>query len=316
MIHVRTRHAVLFVLLCLSALPAIAQDAPAYSHRIGNPAFGEPGYLWTPSGIALHDGEIYVVEQTDKEVSVFTLDGTFQRSFGNANFSGTPQKIAVDAAGNCYVTVDDEHKVKKFDAAGAFVTEWGGYGNGDGQLNTPLGITIDPQGDVWVNDRFNYRFVEYDTDGNQLSATPRDAVNNTGATGIVFGPDGLIYATLWAADYELIRVFDTTGTPIRNSGFINDPQGIAIAPNGRVLTVSWSWRQALIFEAEGAMDEVVRWSSQGYGEDQLQYPADIAADTDGNIYVCDRNLKVVKVFTSSLVPTEKKSMGGVKGMFR
>lgn len=313
---VNPRNTTIFCLLLMTLLAAGVANAqqPSFKMLIGNPEAGAVDRLQSPTGLAIHNGELYVVEQSHKEVSVFTLDGVYVRKF--AIGGGLPEKIAIDAAGNCYVTDSTEDTVKKYDAAGAFVMEWGGTGSGDGQLNTPMGITFDANGDIWVNDRFNYRFVKYDTDGNQLFATTRDTWDNTGATDLVFGPDGMIYATMWAQNYNRVSVFDTDGALQRWSTSYQGPQGIGMGPNGILGVVSWNFHQAYLLESGDPMTNLETWGSQGGDPELFQYPLDIVIEGSGDIFICDKSLHTVKVFTSSLVPTTESSLGGVKAMFR
>jgi hypothetical protein len=37
------------------------------------------------------------------------------------------------------------------------MTQWGGQGNAPGQFNSPTGISVDSQGDVYVSDALNRR---------------------------------------------------------------------------------------------------------------------------------------------------------------
>ena len=61
------------------------------------------------------------------------------------------------------------NRVVKFDAAGNFLMKWGDAGSGDGQFNAPSGITVDPQGHVFVSDSSNDRIQQFDGQGHFLS---------------------------------------------------------------------------------------------------------------------------------------------------
>ena len=69
--------------------------------------------------------------------------------------------MAVDAAGNVYVTDRDNHRIQKFDSTGAFLAEWGGFGTTDGQFDTPLGLIVDGAGNVYVSDTNNDRIQKF-----------------------------------------------------------------------------------------------------------------------------------------------------------
>src|SRR3989442_9943499 len=76
-----------------------------------------------------------------------------------------PCCVAVDSAGNIYVTEPERHRVQKFDAFGAFVTQWGTLGSGDGQFSGPRGIAVDTMGNLYVADYGNSRIQKFTTAG-------------------------------------------------------------------------------------------------------------------------------------------------------
>ncbi len=50
----------------------------------------------------------------------------------------------------------------------SFVTKFGGYGEGNGQLNSPQGIAIDRDGNIYVADMRNSRIVKFSSAGEFL----------------------------------------------------------------------------------------------------------------------------------------------------
>jgi DNA-binding beta-propeller fold protein YncE len=67
----------------------------------------------------------------------------------------------VDGAGDVYVTDTGNHRVEKFDRDGNFITQWGGFGNGEGQFNFPYGVVVDARGSVFVVDSGNTRVQQF-----------------------------------------------------------------------------------------------------------------------------------------------------------
>ena len=79
-----------------------------------------------------------------------------------------PQRVYVADTGN--------HRIQIFEydgstAGGAitYLSEFGQYGDGDGQFNRPEDVFVGPFGQVWVADTGNHRIQIFDADGNYQS---------------------------------------------------------------------------------------------------------------------------------------------------
>ena len=78
-----------------------------------------------------------------------------------------PADVAFDKAGNIFVADGLVNaRIAKFSKDGVFVKSWGQKGTGDGQFNTPHGIQVDADDNVYVSDRGNSRIQVFDNDGN------------------------------------------------------------------------------------------------------------------------------------------------------
>jgi DNA-binding beta-propeller fold protein YncE len=77
-----------------------------------------------------------------------------------------PTDVAWDAQGNSYFSDGYVNsRVGKADKNGAWVASWGSFGKGEGQFNTPHGVAVSPQQEVYVADRGNNRIQVFDTNG-------------------------------------------------------------------------------------------------------------------------------------------------------
>jgi DNA-binding beta-propeller fold protein YncE len=50
-----------------------------------------------------------------------------------------------------------------------YLTEWGSYGSGPGQFNTPYGVAIDASGNVYVAETINHRVQVFSGSGVYLT---------------------------------------------------------------------------------------------------------------------------------------------------
>jgi DNA-binding beta-propeller fold protein YncE len=115
-----------------------------------------------PSGLAWHDGRLYVADAMNGRVQVFTADG---RSLGvlggeEAPSFRLPYDIAVGPQGDLYVVEYGAGRVSRVTAAGRLVGRWGAVGHAEGRMHTPWGLDVTPDGRVLVADTGNRRIVE------------------------------------------------------------------------------------------------------------------------------------------------------------
>ncbi|MEK6834251.1 MAG: hypothetical protein AABY31_02050, partial [Thermoproteota archaeon] len=79
-----------------------------------------------------------------------------------------PQDLALDSAGNVYVTDYGNRRIQKFDNDGNFLHTWGIKGSGNGQFQVPAGIAIGKDF-VYVVDNELNRVQKFDTSGKYIA---------------------------------------------------------------------------------------------------------------------------------------------------
>jgi|CXWL01.1.fsa_nt_gi DNA-binding beta-propeller fold protein YncE len=139
------------------------------------------GQFYFARGIAVDpaDGAVYVVDMGNHRIQKFDTStnvlpqlitkwggglGPGHASNPQAQEAGylrSPWGITVDGRGDVYVTDTGNQRIQKFDREGNFITQWGGFGNRDGQFNFPYGIAVDARGSVFVVDSGNTRVQQF-----------------------------------------------------------------------------------------------------------------------------------------------------------
>lgn len=119
---------------------------------------------WQPLALAFDaDGNLYVSDAagTIQRVHEFAPDGTLVRDFGTTSGLDFPNGIAVDDAGNVYVSDTNAGRLLVFDPSG---TQIGVVGRGPatGELGLPVGIAIDGSDRVFVVDSVAHTVQIYD----------------------------------------------------------------------------------------------------------------------------------------------------------
>ncbi len=144
-----------------------------------------------PSGLAVHDGFLYVLESETDKVLKFAIDGPTLPAEGVdavdewGGFGSGPGQLKVNGqstldvsdAGWIFVADTGNHRIQVFDTAGTVVGDFGEPGNEEGQLISPHGVSIGRQGVLHVSDYGNGRIQSWVVD---LLRVCGDGVDNDG----------------------------------------------------------------------------------------------------------------------------------------
>jgi len=226
---------------------------------------------------------------------------------------GVARAVAVGHDGSVYVTDSSAQRVVKLDAGGHYVTSWGGPGAANGQFGTkfpnanPMGITVGPDGNVYVSDTWNQRVQVFSPAGVFLRAfgrsNPTDAAGNIlpfNAPDQFYGPRQIAVApngNLYVADTgnERIQVYSPRGVHLFNigqgdhnpqtrPGYVFEPSGVAIDRHGVVYVADYWDKRVQRFTLTGAylgQYPISGWAAQDYNEPYL------AVDDNGRLFATD-----------------------------
>ena len=193
--------------------------------------------LQNPGGVAVdHNGNVYIADVNNDRIRIIntagiitTIAGTGAPGYNGDNIAATaaelyqPEGVAVDNVGNLYIVEYINYRVRKVDASGIITTIAGtgisGY-NGDNitattaELDRPLGVAVDGNGNVYISDAYNARIRKINSSG---------IINTIAGTGIsaYSGDNGLATAA---------ELSTSVGITIDHSGNVY----IADAGNSRI----------------------------------------------------------------------------------
>ncbi len=124
--------------------------------------------LGQPAGLAASaDGRVFLADRVVNRVTVMAPDGTWSGEFGNRGTGpellGDPSRIEIDDANDrLYVADVDSYRVVVYDRAGRFVDAWPGI--------YAAGLSLGPNGLLWVADVFTDRVRAFDPGGHEVVA--------------------------------------------------------------------------------------------------------------------------------------------------
>jgi DNA-binding beta-propeller fold protein YncE len=158
-------------------------------------------------------------------------------TYAGSSSLASPWGIAIDTAGNAWVTNESSSNITEFTPSGtaANFTATGLVG--------PQGIAIDNSGNVWVANTAGNSVIEFPS-GNVNSPSSFTAGGITGPTAIAVDHNNNIFIA--NLNGNSVTELNTSGAPLNSSpllagGNITVPTGIAVAPSGgNVLVTSGS----------------------------------------------------------------------------
>jgi sugar lactone lactonase YvrE len=286
----------------------------------GNPA--TEAELNFPAGVTLDGaGNMYIADSAHHRIrKVTAATGLISTVAGNGNpdYTGdgqlavnatlaTPSGVTIDGAGNLYIADTGNNAVRVIWAATGTITTIAGTGpesvggGGDGgpatlaALSQPWGVTLDPQGNIFIADNFNHRIrmICAVAPGTTIYGTTCPAegdittvagigFTNPNGTGGFSGDNGP--ATEAELNYPYTVAFDSAGNM-----YIPDQLNERVrkvSPAGTITTF--------------AGDGTVGYSGDGQPADkaQLSAPSAVAVDAAGNIYIADSQNNAIRKVSS------------------
>jgi len=127
-----------------------------------------PDAFQRPSGMAWHEGRLYVADAINNRIQVFQDDGAFVGTLGEDAGPPSlhyPYDVAMGPDGALYVAEYGAGRVTKLALDGSVLGRFGSSGTGPRELRTPWGVAADASR-VLVADTGNRRIVELRLPGN------------------------------------------------------------------------------------------------------------------------------------------------------
>ena len=281
-----------------------------------------------PDGVAVDGaGNLYIadtfnhrIRKVDSTGTITTVAGT--GIFGSGGDGGPataarlnyPSGVAVDGAGNLYISDQDNHRIRKVDSAGVITTIAGtgerGF-SGDGgpataaRLAYPYGVAVDGAGNVYITDSTNDRIRKVDSTGTitTIAGTGERGFSGDGGPAVqaqLSEPSGVAVdgaGNLYIAEFNnhSIRKVDSTGTITTIAGTqLNRPRDVAVDWAGNLYISDHNNNRIRKVDYAGTITTIAGTGQYGFSGDggpataaRLDGPDGVAVDGAGNLYIAD-----------------------------
>jgi DNA-binding beta-propeller fold protein YncE len=215
-----------------------------------------------------------------------------------------PSDAAVGKNHLIYILDGVNNQVKVFDEKGAFLFSFGSKGTARGQFESPLGLTIDSAGRVFVADTGNRRVQVFSSEGKaqaEFPVTLKDAqhlcdpvdlaldeqhkrvyvVDNENHCVLLYSLDNFSFLERWGKEGDGRQEF-------------RYPFFIAVAKDSTVLIVDVLNTRVQAWEPKGrALSTIGEW---GVDVGQLYRPKGVCVDKDNRVFVSDSYLGAIQIF--------------------
>jgi len=308
-----------------------------------------------PRGVATDNmGNIYVADLVNGTIRKITPAGAVTTLAGLAgnreSCDGTgsearftaPSGVATDSSGNVYVADITNSAIRKITPSGVVTTLAGlagSVGSADGtgtaaRFSSPVGVTTDRSGNIYVADRNNYAIRKITPAGEVTTlaglAGSRGSADGTGSVARFYYPEGVAAdggGNVYVADTSnhTIRKITPAGVVTTLAGLaenrgnadgtgsaarFSDPAGLAIDSSGNIYVAAGHTIRKITAAGEvttlaGLAGATGTGSADGIGSAARFYnPSGVATDGNENIYVADTfNYTIRKITAAGEVTT-------------
>jgi sugar lactone lactonase YvrE len=266
---------------------------------------GGPGQLTSPQGIVATASKLFVADTGAGKTVRFSI-GAYDLEWGQFPGAGvldTPSGLAIDSAGDIYVTNKNQNMIQKFASDGSYLTSFGG--SGVTLLSNPTAIAVGPTGDIYIADTGNHRIEVFSNSGTYLDrwgSFGAGAGQMSSPSGIAVDATGNVYVS--DTGNNRIEKFDPSHTLLWSAGSsgvsggqFKSPKGLSLDASGNVWVTDATNGRVEKFDSAGNF--LLTWGTTGSGNGQLSIPADIVFGPDGLAYVSDKGNNRVEIFTAS-----------------
>ena len=244
-------------------------------------------------GVAVNsESFLAVADAGNKCVHIFSKESTLVRSIGEGVLSDL-FGITFDLKGNIWAT--DSNKVRKLSQDGHLLQTIDHAGSKSDHFNCPNGVSVNPEGLIYICDSDNHRVTVHDEEGMfqfALGSNRRGTGRFNRPCDVTFGSDGLVYVT--DVGNSKVSVWSKEGSFQRDFKAKYAPTCIAATGDNHLLITSYSSNTVMVYTLGGQLVHEIG----GHGSDPGSFdrPYGICVDDSGAVYVADYGNSRVQVF--------------------
>jgi putative cell wall-binding protein len=235
---------------------------------------------------------------------------TWERNWGSTNADAAlltdgqfryPTDVAVDKWGRVFVAGGEsgDHRIQMFSSDGTFLDAVGTVGAGSALLDSPMCVTTDRWGHVYVGEKGNGQRIHIFNPGLYSDVRTIDGVGTSGVSEplrIAVALDGTIYLADSGYEIKTWDWFGTFGGSWTTLGV--HTRGMGLAHDGNVYTTTDTHagitNSVIKYDRHG--DYITNWGGEGTDPGEFRRPYDVEVDPLERSYVIEAEGVRAQVF--------------------
>ena len=249
-------------------------------------------------GVAVNsEGLLAVTDCINQCIHLLRKKGGLVRSIGKGVLGGLLRGITFDLKGNVWVADMGNNKVLKLSQDDRLLHTINHARSKSDHFIKPLGVSVSPEGLIYICDSGNHRVTVHNEGGMFLFAFGSDGIGPRcfgGPCDVVFGSDGLVYVTDADHMYSRVCVWSKEGSFQTDFKTKYAPTCIAATGDNHLLITSFAFDTVMVYTLGGQL--VHEFGGRGSDPGKVCTPFGICVDDSGAVYVADYGNSRVQVF--------------------
>ena len=215
----------------------------------------------------------------------------------------SPAGVAIDKKGQVIIAEEGGNRISIYSPSGDFVKSFGRKGSAPGQFKNPCGVAVDRACNIFVAEAGNHRIQKFTADGEFVASVEIKGITTwfwTSPPSIGIGPSDEVYVCDNAKLKHEVQILNSDLSLKLDTTFgsrqLSHPWDVAFDSRGNVYIADFEKSNGIhVFTKEGHY--VREFKTKGSNE-KLTSCAGISIDTNDVVYVTEKNINRVSLFTT------------------